>query len=312
MVVSENSGDIIYTKDFKAFKDEMGFNVYVCRKADPETKGKVENQVKYVKYSYLSIRNFMSIEEIIAGLRKWMDRRANGKICQATKKIPALMIDEERKYLQPLKNSIFRKDSLLGREERTVNDKSQISVGSSHYSLPVTYRNQTVEIYRTKTELFVFDQITGKEIASHNISAIPGQLVQDRNHKREKEKTANELKDNTLNMFGISEWKDFVVINFKKFARYVRDQSIEAKKYFSKDIDIDILKKSLKYCIENETPSFSNLNDTYKYFRTCDIQLKSMESNRLEEKLSIKELNSKIPAIDVKTRDIKKYKDYVN
>lgn len=41
MVVSENHGDIIYTKDFSYFTEEMGLRMYVCRKADPETKGKV-------------------------------------------------------------------------------------------------------------------------------------------------------------------------------------------------------------------------------------------------------------------------------
>jgi len=43
MVVAENHGDIIYTKDFAYFIQEMGLRMYVCRKANPETKGKVEN-----------------------------------------------------------------------------------------------------------------------------------------------------------------------------------------------------------------------------------------------------------------------------
>ena len=40
MVVSENSGDIIYTKDFQYFIEEMDLKMYVCRGADPESKGK--------------------------------------------------------------------------------------------------------------------------------------------------------------------------------------------------------------------------------------------------------------------------------
>ena len=41
MVARENYGEIIYTKKFNAFISEMGINMYVCRKADPETKGKI-------------------------------------------------------------------------------------------------------------------------------------------------------------------------------------------------------------------------------------------------------------------------------
>ena len=49
MVVSENAGDIIYTDDFKYFIEEQELRMYVCRASDPETKGKIENLIKYVK-----------------------------------------------------------------------------------------------------------------------------------------------------------------------------------------------------------------------------------------------------------------------
>ena len=55
MVVSENSGDIIYTKDFQYFKDEMGLKLYVCRPSDPESKGKIENVAKFIKYSFFAV-----------------------------------------------------------------------------------------------------------------------------------------------------------------------------------------------------------------------------------------------------------------
>jgi len=40
MVVSENKGDIIYTQDFSTFIEEMELKMFVCRKAEPESKGK--------------------------------------------------------------------------------------------------------------------------------------------------------------------------------------------------------------------------------------------------------------------------------
>jgi len=111
MVVSENYGDIIYTKDFKYFIQEMGIEMYVCRKADPESKGKVENLVKYVKYNFMNIRTFDSVENANKSVTDWLLRRANGKISQTTKKIPAVEIENERSHLKSIKNSIFRKDS---------------------------------------------------------------------------------------------------------------------------------------------------------------------------------------------------------
>jgi len=268
MVVSENAGDIIYTDDFKYLIEEQEIRMYVCRKDDPETKGKIENVVKYVKCNFLSIRDFKSIEEANSGVLEWLKRRANGKISQATKKIPAILIENEREHLRPVRNSIFRKGSLIGREERNVNEKDCISVNACGYQLPSKYRNKTVEVFITKHKVFVFDIYTGEEIVEYDLSLLPGKVVSKREYRREKEKTLPELKDHLIGMFRGESWKRFIDKNFQAFPRYIRDQSVEAKRYFeAKDIDVFILERALEYCLENNTPSFANLNDTYTYFK---------------------------------------------
>ena len=40
MVVSENAGDIICTKDFKDFIDEQEVGLWVCRRADPSRRAR--------------------------------------------------------------------------------------------------------------------------------------------------------------------------------------------------------------------------------------------------------------------------------
>jgi hypothetical protein len=268
LVSSENSGDIIYTKDFKYFIEECSIKMYVCRKSDPETKGKIENVVKYVKGNFLSIRNFKMLKEANIDVLKWLKRRANGKISQSTKQIPGILIEKERVKLRPILNSIYRKDTLRVREKRTVNEKACISVKTCRYQLPTKYRNITVEVYITKQKLFVFDHCTGKEIISYELSLIPGKVISKREYKREKQKTAKELKSQVINMFSEEKWNCFVARNFQSFPRYVRDQCIEAKRYFLNDeIDSSILNQALQYCLENETPSFANLNDTYTHFK---------------------------------------------
>ena len=267
MVVSENAGDIIYAKDFKDFVDEQELGLYVCRRADPETKGKVENLVKYVKGNFLGTRDYETVEEANAGVLRWLPRRANGKICQATKQIPAVLIEQERAHLRPLRNSIFRKDSLLGREERTANEKALISVKACNYQLPSKYKDKRVEIYTTEEELFVFDLYTGKEVVAYRLSLIPGQLISKRTCRRESETTVEELKAAVSGLFELESWKRFAERNFRTFPRYGRDQCLEAKRFFAeKEIDLGILERALAYCLENGTPSFTNLKDTYVHF----------------------------------------------
>ncbi len=206
MVVSENAGDIIYTNDFTYFIEEQELKMYVCRAADPETKGKIENLIKYVKRNLLSIRDFKSIDEANESGFQWLKRRANGKISQATKKIPVYLIEEERKHLRPLGNSIFRKNSHLDREQRIASEKAYISVDASSYQLPLKYQNRTVEIYLTKHKLFAFDLYTGEEIISYELSPIPGKMFSKRKCTRETEKTAKELKALVFKMFELKSW----------------------------------------------------------------------------------------------------------
>lgn len=277
LVVSENAGDIIYTNDFKYFIEEQDLRMYVCRKSDPESKGKIENVVKYVKRNFLSIRDFTNVEEANISVLDWLKRRANGKISQATMQIPEVLIKNEREHLRPVQNSIFRKISQVGREERTVNEKDCISVNACGYQLPPKYRNKIVEIYMTRHKLFIFDIYSGKEIVEYDLSPIPGKTISRREYRRENETTLEELKARVSGMFDLNNWKRFMEINFRSFPRYIRDQCIEAEKYFKvNDIDKQILDASLDYCLENNTPSFSNLNDTYSYFKQ-ENEIKDLE-----------------------------------
>ncbi len=237
MVVSENHGDIIYTEAFSYFIDEMGLKMYVCRKADPETKGKIENLVKYVKNNFFIIRDFESIEQARDSLMRWLVRRANGKISQATKRIPLEMIEQERKHLRAVRNSIYRKGSLIGREERSADGNGRISVDASQYSVPEGYEKKVVEIYTTETKLYVFDRYSGEQITEHTLSLIPGRVINKRVHSRQKSKSIESLKEEVLNKYLLDKWQEFVEENFKKYARYVRDQCIEELRCCGDDVE---------------------------------------------------------------------------
>jgi hypothetical protein len=102
MVAAENAGEIIYTEKFLSFIEDMELKIFVCRKADPQSKGKIENVIKYVKYNFLNVRDFADLEEARESLLFWLNRRGNGKISNATKCIPLSEIIEERKYLRPV------------------------------------------------------------------------------------------------------------------------------------------------------------------------------------------------------------------
>jgi transposase len=265
MVASENYGNIMFTEKFSLFIEEMRLRMYVCRKSDPESKGKIENVIKYVKYNFLQVRSFATLEEAQESLSKWLKRRGNGKISQATKLVPLHEIEEERKHLRPLKNSLFRKESLLGREIRLVSDKSYIMVDTNEYSVPVAYRNRTVEIYKTDRELHVYDEKTRSEIASHCISPLSGQRIHNRDHFRSKTLDIDALHQQIRELHSFETWIKFVELNLAKFKRYSRDQCMLAKTHFQEIEDEHILEMAVEYCLENNTVSMTELRDTYQH-----------------------------------------------
>lgn len=301
LVVSENAGDIIYTNQFKEFMAEMGFKMYVCRKADPQSKGKIENLIGFVKKNFLQVRDFAEITEACESLFHWLTRRANGKISQATGLIPAEVIQEERQHLQSLRCSIFQKDDSILRDTRKVNQHGFISFQSSLYSVPKHYIHQDIEIFNTEELLLIYD----KEIliAEHKIAKIPGQKVITREHFREPKKKIQELKDEVLNMFSFSLWQSFAMESFRHFPRYVRDQCMLAKKHFSETKNISNLEAAIEFCLENKSHSFKDLHDSV---------ISLVESNICDhEKPSVLPL-PQIPSVDVQQRMVCEYEAHIH
>lgn len=62
MTVSENGSDIIYTEEFQSYRQQRGFRIYLCRAADPESKGKIENVVKFIKGNFAKNRVFHQVD----------------------------------------------------------------------------------------------------------------------------------------------------------------------------------------------------------------------------------------------------------
>ena len=87
-IVDENKGDIILTDKFRAYTREKSFTLHFCRKADPQSKGKVENVVKYVKQNFLYNRTYFNIETLNDEVMNWLGRTANALPHAFTKKSP--------------------------------------------------------------------------------------------------------------------------------------------------------------------------------------------------------------------------------
>jgi transposase len=113
MVVSENSGDIIFTEAFENYKNYAGFSVHLCRGYDPESKGKVEAVVKYVKCNFLSCRVFHGIAALNSAGLAWLDRTGNGQIHETTKMVPKVVFAKEQRGDVQAESLLYAKRHIL-------------------------------------------------------------------------------------------------------------------------------------------------------------------------------------------------------
>jgi hypothetical protein len=77
MLTDENAGNLILTDAFRSYQQERPFKLHFCRKQDPQSKGKIENVIKYVKYNFLRGRVFNDICTLNGQAIAWLERTAN-------------------------------------------------------------------------------------------------------------------------------------------------------------------------------------------------------------------------------------------
>lgn len=101
LLISENYGDIILTHEFASYVRERGFRLHICRKQDPESKGRIENVVKYVKQNFARHRLFTTVDQLNEDCLAWLGRTGNAVIHHTTKKIPAEVFVIEKQHPSP-------------------------------------------------------------------------------------------------------------------------------------------------------------------------------------------------------------------
>ena len=129
-VVSENLGNIIFVPEFEDFVKRTGYSVVLCRPRDPQTKGRVESFVKYVKTQFLEGRIYTGIDCLNSAALEWLDLDANAKANAHTRKEPRAMFREESRHLQRVQ-SIKQSGTVI-----TVNIKNCVQYQSALYELP--------------------------------------------------------------------------------------------------------------------------------------------------------------------------------
>lgn len=192
-LVKENLGDLVLTSGFRGLVREHGFEAVFCHKSDPQSKGKIENVVKYVKYNFLRGREFIDINMLNQDVLGWLERTGNGMEHHGIRRIPTEEFEIERPYLMPYKG--VPKAPCEDLWPHHVRKDNVINYRGNYYTVPTgTYRGHQTLVYLEEKDgwLYIYSHETGKRLAAHKLSSDKGRLISNTSHRRDREASLND------------------------------------------------------------------------------------------------------------------------
>lgn len=252
-IVNENRGDLILTDQFRNYTRVKSFQLHFCRKADPESKGKVENVVKFVKQNFLYNRTYYNIETLNDDAMGWLGRTANAMPHGVTLKEPHSEWIIELKYLKEQVALPIKTESVL----YTVRKDNTISWKSNFYSLPLgTYagRGTQVGVQIKNDDLLIFTA-EGTSLCQHKVAYAKGVKIINTDHKRDKNgaigEMIRELAGLTQDPLQVTAW--LMTIRAAK-PRYIRDQLLLIRQTVEKTQQA-LVTRAIAYCLANSIAS---------------------------------------------------------
>ena len=135
------AGKPIWNSRFEDFAADMGFVPKVCRARRPQTKGKVERLVDYVKDNFLPGRQFKDLHDLNTQALEWC-KKVDSKTHGTTGKIPLEALSREP--LLPLPDKSFR--DTYRWETRKVTREGFVSYDGAKYGVPWQYSGREVRV----------------------------------------------------------------------------------------------------------------------------------------------------------------------
>jgi transposase len=192
VVIQEEFREVALNSRFAQYATQTGFAIRVCEGYDPESKGKVEAGVKYVKHDGFYGETYRTIEDMHGYLATWLDEVANQRVHGITGESPRIRFERDEAHI--LCGYVAPADHPDGHAAvtRQADRTGLISWKGNRYSVPMNWQRQTVWVRETDSHIVVLD-VSRQEIARHDIQTGKGAIVTNRDHYRDKETTIRQL-----------------------------------------------------------------------------------------------------------------------
>ena len=170
VITGRESGRAIWNTAFEDFSVDMGFVPKVCLARRPQTKGKVERLVGYVKDNFLPGRRFEDLSDLNRQAVQWC-RERDRKIHGTTGKIPSEELSKEPLLPLPVKEVMDK----YRWEIRSVTRDGFVSFDGVRYGVPWQYSGRQVQVRLCAGQIEIY--LNSTLIAQHEARYSGGSIV---------------------------------------------------------------------------------------------------------------------------------------
>lgn len=160
---TDERGETEWNPLFGDFARHWGFTPRACRAYRPQTKGKVESGIGYVRKNFLCGREASSVTDLRGQLRTWVWQVANQRIHGTTHRHVFSAWQEEKPLLLPLLGRVPY--PYASEETRKVSRDAFVSFKGNRYSVPWRIAGQEVLVQEVEGQLHI--RRSGERLASH-------------------------------------------------------------------------------------------------------------------------------------------------
>ena len=130
-----------FNRDFMRFSEYYGFNVRLCYPYRPQTKGKIERTIGFLRGNFFNGRTFQSVGDMNSQCSAWL-KTVNGNVHATTGKIPADMLkDETLAAIDSVPEFIYSITST-----RKVSRECYVHYNTNRYSVPWKYAGREARV----------------------------------------------------------------------------------------------------------------------------------------------------------------------
>lgn len=204
VVLEEQHRELTLNERFAHYATAAGFTVRACEGYDPESKGKVESGVKYVKNDGLYGEVFTDWNHAGEHLRHWLETVANVRVHGTTGQRPRARFEEtERAVLQPYFTPALLATPPAPGVLRKVDKTGLLSFEGNRYSAPMAFQRARVRVVATEDgQVHLHHPETGERVATHPRHPGKGGLVKNGDHYRDKAKDRAALEADIVTALG--------------------------------------------------------------------------------------------------------------